>query len=256
MFFRTCFIIAGLSAIFISCKKDNSTSEGHLLVKVIGRSGDSALYTFFNYDAQNRLIRIIDSNNSNHIRHITSVVYDANDKWIKSIYTNDFNALTGQDSFFYNNNQIVKKTYSNSLGIHNKNIYVYNLSGKLTHDTIYSYFSNNVFGFTNYTYDNNEDITSWQAYYDQGGTMHSDGQTSAFYNNLINPYSDLGMPFYILRNDNALISKHQITQEIYPDGSITNYTYEYYPGGLVKKITLANNSGGSIGTSTIEFFYD
>jgi hypothetical protein len=251
------FTITSLSLLFISCKKNNPEDRGHHhLVKTVSKLGDSASYTFFNYDEQNRLIRITDSNNTNHTRHYTSLVYDANDKWIKSVYTNDFDLFTGEDSFLYDNNRIIKKQYSNSFGTHNKNIYVYDVAGNLIHDTTYSYWSNSVFGFANYSYNNSGNIVSWQEYYDQGGTMQSDGTSSASYNNLINPYYDFGLPFYISRNDNTLMSKYQVTQGRYSDGSIANYTYDYYPEGLVKKIVITYISGGYIDISTVEFFYD
>jgi hypothetical protein len=236
----------------IACKKDNSTAQyGHRLVRTITKGGDSALYSSFFYDAQDRLVQIVDSENTNHSKSFTLLIYDSDGKWVKSMYSNDFSSFVGQDSLWYNNNKIVKKTYSNSMGYSNKSIYVYDNLGRLTNDTTYSYWSNgySLFQFADYRYNSNDDIVSWQSYELQGGTFQTWGAITASYNNSINPYSDLGMPLYILRMDNTLLSKHQMTQLRWFDGTPQNYIYTYYPNDLVKTIVL--NPGG-----TIEFFYD
>jgi hypothetical protein len=254
---KTYFFIAALLLLLISCQKENTTTlpENHKLTTAISRWHDSAFYSFFHYDDQNRLTSIVDSENTNHSKRFTSFIYDQDGKWIKSIYTSDNNTIVGEDSFFYQNDRMVLKKYTNSL-VSNRNTYTYDSQGRLIGDTTYSYWSNDIAGYVVYTYDNNDDIISWQEYFSENGILKSDGVISATYNSSINPFSNIGLPLYIFTQDNSMISKHQRTAVTYYDGTTVNYTYEYNPDGSVKRIIETDMEYGIPDTSTIEFLYD
>ena len=257
---KTYLLVALLFLLLIACEKEksfstsrSSSAEGPRLTETIGRWYDSAFYSFFYYDEQNRLSRIVDSENTNYSKRFTSFIYGADGKLLKKIYTNDYDSYTGQDSFWYDHDKIAGKRYSNSTYA-NKNIYSYDSKGHLIGDTTYSYWSDKVYGYVGYTYDSNDNIVSWQEFHDEGGTIKSDGTIFASYNNSINPYFDLSSSIYTTWYDNNILSKHLRTQVTYYDGTIENFAQEYYPDGRVKKITSMDNS--DVDTTTVEFFYE
>jgi len=102
---KTYLLLASLFSLLIACEKEKSFSTGRSssasgrLTKTIGRWYDSAFYSFFYYDDQNRLSRIVDSENTNYSKRFTSFIYDADGKLLKRIYTNDYDSYVGQDSF-------------------------------------------------------------------------------------------------------------------------------------------------------------
>jgi YD repeat-containing protein len=259
---KTYLLIASLFLLLIACEKEKSLStgrstsaDGPRLTKTIWRWYDSAFYSFFYYDEQNRLTSIVDSENTNFSKTFTSFVYDGQGKLLKKIYTHDYDSYVGQDSFWYDHDKIAGKRYSNSTYA-NKNIYSYDSKGRLIGDTTYSYWNDKVYGYVGYTYDSNDNIVSWQEFHDEGGIMKSDGVTVAAYNNSINPYFDLSSSIYTTWYDNSILSKHLRTQVTYYDGTIENFTSEYYSDGRVKKLTDTHTTGGYTDITTGEFFYE
>jgi len=252
---KTYLLAASLILLLFACSKDSPVSTGgSVLTTTIWRWHDSAGFAYFHYDQQNRLTSIVDSENTNHSKHFTSFFYDAAGKLIKSIYTNDLNNTVAQDSFWYDKDDIVKRTYSDSWGYHGNATFSYDGQGRLTGDTSYSP-SGNVYGFTDYTYDQDDNIIRWQEYYDRLGTMESWGVVSASYNSSINPYYGLGVPFYVMSYDNSILSKHLRKQVTYYDGTVQNFVYDYYPNGVVKRIALISTQSGHTDSTTLEFFY-
>ena len=65
---RFAFTVAILYFLFSACKKSDLPNTGdQRLQKIIAKSGDSILFTFFKYDAQNRLTVVTDSNNNGYV---------------------------------------------------------------------------------------------------------------------------------------------------------------------------------------------
>lgn len=259
---KTYLLIVSLLLLLAACEKEKSFSTGSSsstdklrLTKAIWRWFDSATYSFFYYDEQNRLTRTVDSENTNFSKTFTSFVYDADGRLLKKIYTNDYNSDYSQDSFWYDhNNSIAGKRYSNSIGASLKNTYSYDGQGRLTGDTTYHYWSDKIYQYVDYTYDSNDNIVSWQEFHDDGGMIKSDGAITASYNNSINPYFDQRSSIYTIWYSNAILSKHLRTQVTYYDGTIETVIYEYYPDGRVKKSTSTDSS--DVDTTTEEFFYE
>src|SRR5262245_25300378 len=191
---KACFLVVTLILLLIACEKEKSFStsrggsaDGSRLTKAVWRWHDSAFYSFYYYDDQNRLSRIVDSENTNFSKRFTSFVYNADGRLVKKIYTNDYNSDAGVDSFLYDDkNNIAEKKYSDSymasIGISGKNTYAYDGQGRLVGDTTYSYWTDKIFEYVNYTYDGNDDLVSWQEFRDEGGIMKSDGTTFVAYN--------------------------------------------------------------------------
>jgi len=245
-----------VSLLVAACTKDDPVSAGESrLTMTIGRWHDSAAYAYFYYDQQKRLTSLVDSENTNYSKRFASFVYDVTGKLVKSIYTNDVNNTVAQDSFWYDDDRIIRKTYSDSWNNSGNITFSYDGQGRLTGDTSYYNRTGNLYGFTDYTYDGDDNMVSWQEHHDELGVMKSWGITSASYNNSINPYYDLGVPLFVITRDNSVLSKHLRKQVTYYDGTIQNFVYEYYPGGNVKKLTLISAQYGYTDSTTLEFFY-
>ncbi len=256
MLLKTYYLLFVVSLLIAACTKDNPVSAGgSRLTMTIGRWHDSAGYAYFYYDQQNRLASIVDSENTNHSKRFASFVYAATGKLVESIYTNDVNSTVAQDSFWYDDDHIIKKTYSDSWNNSGNITFSYDGQGRLTGDTSYNNRTGNVFGFTDYTYDEDDNIVSWQEHHDELGVMKSWGIASASYNSSINPYYDLGVPLFVITRDNSILSKHLRKQVMYYDGTILHFVYEYYPGGNVKRLTSISTQNGYTDSTTLEFFY-
>ena len=265
---KTYLLATSLILLLIACEKEKSFStngstavNSSRLTKAISRWQDSATYSFYYYDDQNRLKNIVDSENTNFSKAFTSFVYDAAGRLLKKIYTSGHNSDAGVDSFWYDgNDNIAGKIYSNqyatAIGVRRKNTYTYDARGRMIADTTYSYRSEDIIEYVTYTYDNNDNIVSWQEFHDEGGIMKTDGIISASYTNLVNPYFDLRSSLYTIWYGNWILSKHLSARVIYDGGTIENYTYEFYPGGSVKKLIATEDSGGYSDITTLEFFYE
>jgi len=250
-------------SLFYSCKKEDlpRTTAGRLQ-RIIERAGDSALYTFFGYDAQNRLIAITDSNNNGHLWK-TSIEYNALEKPVnfKVLYRNNPSGIfTGNsDSLIYSDNGRVIKKLSISYPYKAINTYGYDTRGRLTTDSGFSYWNNNEFaGYTSFTYDNSDNIVQWQTFYKSpAGDMNSGGIITASYNKENNYYKSLGLGIYFLRGDIFLLSKENTTQIQYYDGTTWKYQYEYFSNGLPEKAAITHYYvNGFFNNTSIEFFYD
>ena len=250
--------------VLIACKKNETTSNENpqLLQKIIYSEGDSILYTFFKYDDKNRLIALTDSNNNGH-KWETLVQYNLQSQPVKIqvLYQNSPGAsfIEWSDSLIYNSdNKVIKKllnTYTpNAYRI--KDTYNYDVQGRIIADTMYTYGSENVYGFTSFIYDGNDNITQWQSYNNSSGTMQAGAVIIATYNTSINPYINLGLLTYFIRGENSLLSGHNYLQVKYYDGTKIDYSYQYYSNGLPQKVVLIDSRGGPFSTDTIEFFYN
>ena len=250
-------------SLFCACKKDDLPNEnGQLLQRIIFKSGDSILYTFFNYDAQNRLAAITDSNNNGHLWR-TFIGYNSLDKptKFKVLYRNNPNGSFTEtsDSLLYNNdNHVVKKLFTSySIQPYKTiNTYNYDSQGRLITDTGYDYWSDEVYGYTTFTYDGHDNIVQWQSFYKSSDEFISGGIITASYNMENNAYKSLGLAAYFIRGENFLLSKQNRTQVNYYNGTIENCKYENYSNGLPKKAVISYNMGGPFSITIIEFFYD
>ena len=87
---KTYLLATSLILLLIACEKEKSFStngstavNSSRLTKAISRWYDSATYSFYYYDDQNRLKNIVDSENTNFSKAFTSFVYDAAGRLLK-----------------------------------------------------------------------------------------------------------------------------------------------------------------------------
>jgi len=250
--------------IFYACKKqDAASANGARLKGIIHKQGDSIAYSFFSYDAQGRLTTIIDSNNNGH-RWKTRISYNEQGKLTKD--TIQYYACASCspmqiiDSFLYDNNgHIIKKFVRSGSGPSFTTIrnYSYDAQGRLSADSMYDMRTNEVYFYSQFSYDGNDNVVQWESFDKSSGIMSSSWRVTAKYNNIKNPYNTFGLVNYIILRewDILLLSKHNPTQLYYLDGTTTDYTYEYYYNGLLKKAVEKDSRGGQFSVTTREFFY-
>ncbi len=94
--------------------------------------------------------------------------------------------------------------------------YEYDNRRKLITDTAYNYWSDEVFEYTTFAYDNNDNVIQSEVFNKNiSGEFKSDGKVSAVYDSKNNPYNnDIGLATYFIRNEIFLISRHNITSFI------------------------------------------
>jgi hypothetical protein len=243
---------------FSSCKKENINGAGdRLLQRVVSRSGDSIGYLSYEYDAQRRLVAITDS--SNHDGHIgtTLIKYDTAENPAR--FT-DHGIYPGQPDrewaylLVYQEGKVIQKLVSNSNNgsYVTENIYTYDMKGRLARDSAISW------GYTNFVYDDNDNVVQMQKFYKAGGAMINSYNITASYDSNINPYNGLGLTLYFITDLYSVISKHNITQEIYNQYNSNhtgNYTYEY-ENSLPKMMTESWENAGLVAVSTVNFYYN
>ena len=248
-------IIATIAAAgtLLSCtRNDLPSSGGSRLSKTIARSGDSVVISYFKYDTEGKLIRILDSAVYSHRASGISFQYNTSDQLIKTELFNDFNSIIESYSFIYQNGVVTEKINEDDPS-RNKDIYAYDAQGRLIADTSYYYtFPEPV--YFSFSYDNNENVISQQPFYRSSGSWIASSTVHFSYNNSPNPYYPIGLNYYLCKNDITWLSKDLVTQIDYSMTTAT-YTYEYYSNGLLRKLHLqyTNNAAEPV---TVEFFYE
>jgi len=230
---------ATLAFIFSACQKENTTlAEGTKLKMTTSQLNDSISYESFNYDNQNRVTLIEDSNN-NGAKYKMLIEYNAQGQPLK------LTASQNQSYFFSydNNGRIVKKLNqpaSNS-GNSIRNVYSYDSKGRLIADSVYSSWTNEVFSYTTYTYNENDNVVERKEYNNFMGSMQMENSVQLLYDDKPNPHNNLGTTLYFITNDDRYLSRNNKIQVKYQDGTIMGYEYEYQNNGLPKKVLEKHN---------------
>jgi YD repeat-containing protein len=273
---RSLITALAFTCLFSACKKDDFPESGGKLLHRVVSDKDSLLSTTFCYDAQNRLVEIIDSNRQGHIWE-TSVEYNAAGNPVKftNLYHWQSNSVSYGvvDSLVYENGSVIKKLQSypyspNSKDFHVTHTYAYDTKGRLITD----FYGNSnrpddVYAYTNFIYDAADDIIAIQEFNKSSGVMDSIRSITVTYNSDENPYSSIGLILYYVRGQQyagdyhlLLLGKHNKTKVIYQYRNITlfttNYTYKYDADGSLKRMFLSRSQGGQLNsTSSFDFFY-
>jgi len=237
----------------LSCTKNElPSSGGSRLSKTIASSGDSVVFSYFKYDKEGKLVRILDSAVYGHHKWGINFQYNTSDKLIKMELFNDLSPLVESYSLIYQNGIVTQKIREDDPS-RNKDIYSYDAQGRLIADTSYYYTFPEPVCFS-FSYDSNENVTSQQSSYHSAGSWIASSAIHFNYSNSPNPYYPIGLNYYLYRNNIALLSKYLVTEIDYPMTTAT-YTYDYYSNGLVRKLHLqyTNNAAEPV---TIEFFYE
>ena len=72
-----------------------------------------------------------------------------------------------------------------------------------------------VYGYTNFTYDADDNIIKIQEFNKSSGVMDSVRTTTITYNSDKNPYNSIGLTLYFVTDDYLLLGKHNKTKVVY-----------------------------------------
>ena len=249
--------------LFFACRKEDFPGDGSKLKMTIGHlawSDDSTVYTIFKYDASEKLTMIIDSF-KNEAATTIQLFYDNAGRLAYSVTRFPYFTDEKLDSFYYDNNDriIRKRTVSDdpAYSYFSEFLLTYDAAGRLIADTTHTggYNHHDFNSYNSYQYDANDDLVKWESASTYQGILHSYQPVQASYNNNINPYRKLGLMFYLLTQDNVVLSAHERTSVNWTPANQTTYHYDYFQNGLVKRITINNYRSPSTIT-LVDFVYE
>ena len=255
-----------LFVLLYSCsKEDLPQASGERLHRIVSSDGDSTAYLNFNYDSEDKLTIIEDSNSQTHLGR-TFLFYNENKQMVKRVsmrYYGSLNNLLSQwtDSFVYDNkNRIIKtvliSTQNNTPSFRTINTFSYDEQGRLLADTAHNYWNNDIAALTRFTYDGSGDVVQSENIFYMSGAVQGSTIAKISYSATDNPYKVLGMAAYLFLHDKDMIlSKHLPLQVSFQDNSTSSYSYEYYSSGLPKKVINVYSSQNWSSQNTTEFFY-
>jgi YD repeat-containing protein len=214
---------------------------------------DTLMYRMFEYDSQDRLTRIIDSNDNQYVVK-RSIIYNSANQMVKVTSTDQL--YVHEMVFAYNNNgQIIKKDQhyiTPSNGSASTMTYGYDSQGRLIADSV----SDGIYlrRATNFTYGQNNNIPSWQ--YSSWNYSTNSIQTHSGYNLTYgtqdNPFKTLGSILYFIYGEWRSLSNNNIMNEYYGPENVV-YNYQYNQAGLPLKMTI--NYTHSPDSFIYDFFY-
>jgi len=245
---------------FSACQKEEDQDTGtRLLKRTSSKDADSLNSTYYAYDNQNRLTSISASISSaidqgSAERYRVDFVYDAQGRMASATET-----YNGTYTFQYDNqNRIIQKLHvtPTPTPYPGRSTYAYDNRGRLIADTLHSVWEKEIFEYTTYTYDHNDNVTEVQVYRNNAGIYHVERTYQAQYDSKYNPYKPLGNVLYYLFSDpngrEHHLSKNNRLRKTFPNGDIVSYSYTY-EGDLPKSVTTADSSDP--GWSSYEEFH-
>ena len=238
-----------------SCTKSDSRPITSLRLQKIALSrGDSLGFILFKYAQDNKLIKIIVSDDNYGITGITTTLaYDSAGRVSTFTYSNADAPYLGSDTLaYYNNGAIVKKTGISRIG--GSHVYSYDSKQRLISDSALS--GNSAKGYATFRYDANDNLIEWNcySYFPWDNIWARFGNTFFSYDNRKSPFGDLSQILYIIRGDFEWLGKNNVTQTKYFAHTWpTVFTYEYTADGLPKKVSGTQNNEV---VSTLEYYYD
>jgi YD repeat-containing protein len=252
--FRLLLIIA--TVFIVSCRKSEISNGSGKITKIIAHladSDDSTRIYQFEYDDQDRLIRISDTRTGMYgFTTTVSVIYSADDRLLKMVGDH-----LATDTFVYDNlGRISKQVFANQSRPSDvfTYSYAYDLYNRLISDTTNVNGDDNSTYFQ-YDYDGNGDISRTRYYWIDKTRIIYTTNFDATFDTTNNPYSKLGLPFYLYQQDATFLSKHAISTRSFGPGRTVQYHYEYFDDGLVKRVIMTDFP--DIGMTTdVDFYYD
>jgi YD repeat-containing protein len=245
------FLVTAITSLwFFSCQKEQSNSQGDRLKMIRVKEKDSVFYRSFQYDDQNRLISILDSNNNGHKRNFI-IKYDAQGKLSQVTEGGSIYTFTLDDK-----GRIVKKSLqlSGQQTTTVENTYNYDVNGRVIADSLYSYWTKDVYNIVFYSYDQSSNVIETKIVDKSSGAILGQGQYT--YDNHPNPFSGKNVMTYLLSTGYEIptAGDNNLLKEIYDDGTMVNYSYEYYSNGLPKKCSFQDSSDPLV--TYIDYFYE
>ena len=262
-------IATTVSVLLLGCHKsgDSPDAPGARLKEVITHQAirDSNVFTFFHYNSNGQLVTYVDSfhmlsDNSNYVNVVFSYpfLYNSQGNLEKIDYREGSTIAALYDLRTYDGqNHLIQNTHINQYAQDTAvTIYVFDGANRLASD---STFSNNKPGkidFTTYTYDNNDNIVAWKRFTDSLNIVTAVDSSEITYEGNRNPYYAFGMNLYPLRNKEQVLSKNNIAEQRFSDGSIVNYQYTYFSNGLPKDVFVTITSSASVPNREFHFIYE
>ncbi len=258
-----------ISSVLLSCHRnsDSPDAPGTRLKEVITNQAirDSNVFTFFHYNDQGLLTQVVDSFHvlTNNFHYLDTAVsypfqYNAQGNLEKLDYRQGSVYAALYDLRVYNSkNLLVQNTHVNQYDQDTAiTVYMYDNNDRLIADSTYRDNIPGKIDFTTYTYDGNDNISTWKRFTDSLGTITVLDSSEISYDNNRNPYHTLGINLYSLRNKEQVLSKNNIAQQKFSDGSIYSYQYVYFGNGLPKDVMVTVTSPASIPNREFHFSYE
>jgi hypothetical protein len=246
-------IIAFFSIIFCSCQKEPSNPQAERLKMIRWKEGDSLSYASFQYDAQNRVIAILYSNNNGH-QWDFAISYDGEGK-ISQVSQN-YNASKLDYTILVDSiGRIIKKSIkvAGQQLAYPSNTYNYDTNGKLIGDSIYSSWTGDIYHIVSFAYDQNANVVQKQTINAKSGAVEV--QEKCVYDNHLNPLYSNRVAMYLLSNDEETpAGKNNLLKEVFGDGTFVDYSYEYYSNGLPKKCSFVDDTDPLV--TYIDYYYE
>jgi hypothetical protein len=262
-------VAVAISILFFSCHKTDGTTEapGTRLKQVITNQAvrDSNVFTFFLYNDNAQLIRVSDSfhvltNNLHYLDTVSSYpfLYNPQGNLQKIDYREGsvYGAL--YDVRIYNGqNRLLENTridqYNNDTAVTG---YRYDGSNRLIGDSTMSTGHPGRIEWSTYVYDDNDNIVKWQRILDSAGTILKLDSSEITYDANPNPYHSFGMSLYSLKNIEQVLSKNNIVQQRFSNGSVFNYQYAYFSNRYPKDVFVTVTSPNAIPNREFHFTYE
>lgn len=241
--------------LFACSKEDLPAAEGTRLQMIASKWYDTLGYRIFNYDNQNKLTAVIDSNNNGNKSRFT-LDYDANGRLLKITFSyNPGSFFESTSSFEYDNLDRIVKSFNSSISNpagNTSNIYSYDAKGRLVRDSFFDYRTNGIVSYTTYTYDGNDNVVASKQILKSGSLLRDTTQIQYSYDNKLNPL--FSQPFLYFVLGDVCLNKNNLVQIKYKDGGVLNYNYDYHINGLPKQASVKYNSDPS--TTYLNFYYE
>jgi YD repeat-containing protein len=242
-------LLSFLCMILLSCTKqqDNRPNTSTQLTSTQTYWGDSIYYRTFQYDAQGRLVKIVDSINfPNWTPQVSVLTYNTANQLQKISVTTYFSSYDMK--FYYNsNNQVILRKdslTSQPNTWHSNTTFAYDAQGRIIADTLKD--ANSFQSATNYTYNQNDNITSSQYSYWNYATNSIQtypGPTNT-YGTELNPYDSIGKILYYLEKDPQYLNKNMLLSVQQGQYNV-DYSYQLNSAGQLIKSIMNNNSFSS-----------
>jgi YD repeat-containing protein len=226
-------LFIGLITLLVTaCSKKDSVPDagGNTLAKIefLDANQQSTGSLLFTYDGQNRLTEIANSSGTKE-----TFTYNVQGRLV---------TYTVPSILIYNytydaNGRIISRTGTPILPnlLLDDYIYTYDASGRVITDSVYTL--GNLVAYSNYQYDNNNNVSGYQHFTKNGATFTTDGMVTTQYDNKISPYGQYGSLLFYTQGDFSYLSKANIVSQAIGQTIITPsnyYTYKYYSNGLLR----------------------
>jgi len=258
-----------VSFLLFSCHKSGGSADapGTRLKEVITHQAirDSNVFASFKYNSNGQLVTYVDSfhmltDNSNYINIVFSYPFQFNSQGnleridyragstFAALY--DLRTYDGQNRLIQN---MHIDQYAQDTAVTR---FVYDSNNRLTSDSTINSSTPGKMDYAVYTYDGNNNIVTWKQFTDSSGIVTATDSSNITYDANRNPYNSFGMNLYSLRNKEQLLSKNNITQQQFADGTIVNYQYTYFSNGLPKDVFVTVTSSASVPNRELHFVYE